>query len=115
MDAHAAIIGNLVAGLFGIGLAVPMLLGKVPRNPLYGFRTRLTLSSDEIWYPANRFAAKGLLIWGLLNLLAATLAYTLQPLPPWGRNLLILPPLSIILFMVISLIWVNKKFGHLRR
>ena len=37
-------------------LSVPMTLRRVPPNPIYGFRTRLTLSSPDIWYPANAFA-----------------------------------------------------------
>ncbi len=35
-------------------VSLPMMLGKVPPNGLYGFRTPKTLSSREIWYPANR-------------------------------------------------------------
>lgn len=49
-------------------LAIPMALGKVPPNGLYGFRTSKTLSSPEIWYPANRAA-------GGFMLAAAVLAF----------------------------------------
>lgn len=115
MDSLAAIIGNLIAGLAGIALSIPMLFDKVPRNRLYGFRTKLTLSSDEVWYPANRFAAKGLILWGLINLLAGCIALGFHPLTHAGQYLLILPPLSVLLVMVVCLIWVNKKFGHLPR
>jgi len=54
-------------------LAIPMILGRVPPNSLYGFRTSKTLSSQEIWYASNRvcgwllFAAAVLTI--LVNLL----------------------------------------------
>lgn len=37
-------------------VSVPMILGRVPPNSSYGFRTRKTLRSPEIWYPANRAA-----------------------------------------------------------
>lgn len=107
----AAILGNLIAGLFGIGLAIPLLLGRIPRNGLYGFRTPLTLSSDAVWYPANRFAARGLIIWGIINLASAALAWTARPLTAQTENLLILPPLSIILVVIISLLWLKKNFG----
>ena len=43
-------------------VSIPMILKLVPRNPYYGFRTPATLSSDELWYPANRFAGWALLI-----------------------------------------------------
>jgi uncharacterized membrane protein len=36
--------------------AVPLVLGKAPPNRFCGFRTRKTLSSPAIWYPANRIA-----------------------------------------------------------
>jgi uncharacterized membrane protein len=41
-------------GLFLIVLGLPMLAGKVKRNRWYGVRTTKTLSSDAIWYPANK-------------------------------------------------------------
>lgn len=111
MNSTFAILSTLVVGLLGVLLAIPLLLNKIPRNGLYGFRTPLTLSSDEVWYPANRFAAKGLILWGLLNLIAALLAWASQPLTPQMQDLLILPPLTIILVVLVSLIWLKKNFG----
>lgn len=34
--------------------SLPMVLGLVPPNRFFGFRTPKTLSSPEIWYSANR-------------------------------------------------------------
>ena len=42
--------------------SVPLILRWVGPNPIYGFRTPRTLSSPEIWYPANAFAGWALLI-----------------------------------------------------
>jgi len=47
-----------------IVLSIPMILGKVPRNSLYGFRTAYTLSSDEEWYRANKISGIALLVAG---------------------------------------------------
>jgi uncharacterized membrane protein len=41
--------------------AIPLVLGVIPRNRIYGFRTRRTLSDDAIWYPVNRFAGFALM------------------------------------------------------
>jgi uncharacterized membrane protein len=37
-------------------LSLPLVFGWIPRQSFYGARTAKTLSSDDIWYPANRFA-----------------------------------------------------------
>lgn len=54
-----------------IGLAIPLLQGKIKRNHWYGFRTPKTLSSDAVWYPANREAAANMLLAGIIILLTA--------------------------------------------
>jgi uncharacterized membrane protein len=43
-------------------VAVPLVLGVIPRNRLYGFRTRRTLADDALWYRVNRFAGIGIMI-----------------------------------------------------
>lgn len=45
-----------------IVMAVPLVLGKVPPNCVYGFRTRKTLSSETVWYKANKFFGVGLVL-----------------------------------------------------
>ena len=37
-------------------LSLPLIFGWIPRQSFYGARTPKTLSSDDIWYAANRFA-----------------------------------------------------------
>jgi hypothetical protein len=59
-----------------IGLAVPLIRGRVKPNAWYGFRIPLTLDNPEIWYPANRYAGRLLLVYGLV-LLAVTLGLPL--------------------------------------
>jgi uncharacterized membrane protein len=43
-------------------VAVPLVIGVIPRNRLYGFRTKKTLSDDEIWYRVNRLAGIAIMI-----------------------------------------------------
>lgn len=38
-----------------VAAAIPLVLRKVPRNPVYGYRTRSTLGSDALWYEANAY------------------------------------------------------------
>lgn len=58
-------------GLLIVLLAIPMILGKVRPNRLYGFRTRKTLSDPEIWFPANRAAGFAMVVAGLAMMIAA--------------------------------------------
>lgn len=105
-------ISLIVVGLVGIGLSIPMLLNRIPRNQVYGLRTKLTLSSDEIWYPANHFAAKLLIAWGVVNMLIAIPAFRMLPLSDKAQFLLCLPPLSIGAICLFGIRWVNKKYGR---
>jgi hypothetical protein len=57
-----------IACLVVAAVSVPMILGRVPPNCIYGFRTRRTLSNPDIWYPANRFAGCALLLAAGLSL-----------------------------------------------
>ena len=60
---------TLLIPLIIIALAVPLILEKVPRNAFYGFRTPFTMSSDEIWYYANKISGIALLLGGIFWLL----------------------------------------------
>jgi uncharacterized membrane protein len=55
-----------LTGLLLIGVSVPMLLGWVPPNRLYGFRTSKTLSDARIWYEANRLSGAAGIVAGAL-------------------------------------------------
>ena len=49
--------------------ALPMILGLLPRNWLYGMRTPYSMSSDGAWYRQNVIGGIALLVWGLVWLL----------------------------------------------
>ncbi|TAN39941.1 MAG: SdpI family protein [Nitrospirae bacterium] len=57
----------LIPAILILVASIPLVLGIVPRNRVYGIRTCKTLSDDSIWYPANRFGG-----WALI---AASLFY----------------------------------------
>jgi uncharacterized membrane protein len=43
-------------------LCLPLVLKLVPPNRFYGFRTRRTISTPDIWYRANIFSGYALMI-----------------------------------------------------
>ena len=65
MDIKLALIGYILPGL-GVVFGIPMALGMVPPNRYYGYRTRRTMASADVWYPANRIAGRCLAIAGLV-------------------------------------------------
>ena len=60
-----------ISGLVLAAVSVPLILGRIPPNGLYGFRVRKTMDHPEIWYPVNKFAGKRLLVASLLLVLVA--------------------------------------------
>lgn len=65
-------------------ICVPLILRAVPPNGVYGFRTSVTRSSSDIWYPANAFLG-----WALL-VAAVTSAGALMILPSTAKRWLLL-------------------------
>jgi uncharacterized membrane protein len=51
-------------------IAIPLMLRKVPRNFVYGFRTPATLSDDRIWYEANAYFGTRLVLASVVGALA---------------------------------------------
>ena len=68
LDLNLITIGS---GMLIVLLAIPMILGKIRPNRLYGFRTRKTLSDPDIWYLANRAAGSAMVVAGLAMMIVA--------------------------------------------
>ena len=61
-----------MTGIYGLWLplalivvSAPLVVGVVPPNWIYGFRTAKTMSSPQIWYEANRHAGANLMAAGV--------------------------------------------------
>lgn len=51
----------------------------MPRNIWYGFRTRKSLSSDEIWYAVNRGTGEDMVQAGIVLIGSSLAALALRP------------------------------------
>ena len=69
------LITILVCDIIFAIIAVPLILRKVPRNVVYGFRTRATLDNDFVWYEANAYFGKLFLISSLLSAILIVFLY----------------------------------------
>jgi SdpI/YfhL protein family len=65
------------AGLLIIGLAVPLVQGRIGRNSSYGVRFPQAFRSDDAWYAINRFGGRRMLVWALPVLAAGAVAFFL--------------------------------------
>ena len=77
----AKLLIGCVVPLLVLVLSLPMILGRVPPNSAYGFRTPKTLSSPEVWYPANRAAG-----WFMLTAMVISICFNLAlwwTFPEW--------------------------------
>lgn len=61
----------VISGALLVVLSVPMIMGKIPPNGLYGFRVKKTMENPDIWYPVNAYSGKWFLVVGLGLALAA--------------------------------------------
>lgn len=102
---------NLLGSLLIVGLSVPMIQGKVRRNALYGMRTPKTLSSDAIWYPANRYAGRALFTAGAIQA-ALTLPLLLIGLL-LGKDVF---AVALLASSLVTLGWaILQSFAYLKR
>jgi hypothetical protein len=53
-------------GFVLIGVSIPLLLGKIKMNYVYGFRIRKAFESEENWYEINSYGAKAMIRWSLV-------------------------------------------------
>lgn len=56
-------------------LSIPLILHKVPRNVVYGFRTCATLADDFVWYEANAYFGRGLVVSSFGSAAAVLMLY----------------------------------------
>lgn len=101
-----------LSGLLVVGLSIPMILGKVKPNWWYGFRTPKTLSDERIWYKANAYAGKLLLVIGLSWVVGAVV---LRYIPAIGGSFelynwayLLLVIIGLILLLILSLRYLSS-------
>jgi hypothetical protein len=92
-------------------IAVPMVLEKVPPNWIYGFRTPKTLSSPDIWYPANRAAGWYMIAASALAMLLNLAVWWMHP--DWDVGTLVGWMGGFLAFSV--LLAAGASFWYLRK
>ena len=65
-DAFIIIISFIFVGAILILLGIPLLLGKIKPNWLYGFRLPSIVRNEDIWYKINKQVGRDLIIAGVV-------------------------------------------------
>jgi len=105
MDAVAITIGIswTLAGFLCIGLAIPLVRGRVGRNSFYGVRFPQSFQSDDAWFAINRFGGKRMIAWSIPLILVGIASFFLPLKSRTGLALALgFAPLVFILIPVIE-------------
>jgi hypothetical protein len=66
-------------GFILIGVSIPLLLGKIKMNYVYGFRIRKAFESEENWYAINSYGAKALICWSAVLMAIGIACLYIEP------------------------------------
>ena len=110
MEKFYMMLGYALTGLVLMGISIPMIQRKVRPNPWYGLRTPKTLSSPNIWYPANEYCGVMLMLAGGVMAVASLV---LLFVPFLSRDSYAFAQLAVVM---ISLIFaVVKSFQYVKK
>lgn len=100
----------VVFGLLLAGLALPLLLDKVPPNGWYGFRMPSTLYNPDLWYKVNRYMARWLLLSGIATVAGAVALFFAPDLSEDAYAWL-----CLLIFALPFAVGMTLSFRYLRR
>ena len=107
-----AVIEHIVSSVFSFlvpcaiiaVVSIPLMVGVVPPNRFYGFRTRQTLANREVWFRANRFAGWALFIASVTS----AIVFAVHPEYASGRSIV-----GLVVFLVPLVAALVASFAYL--
>ncbi len=66
-------------GFILFAVSVPLYLGKIKMNYVYGFRIRKASESEENWYLINRYGAKAVMCWSVVIMTIGIACLCIEP------------------------------------
>jgi hypothetical protein len=79
-------VGFLVVGLLFILTSIPLRLGKIPPNGLYGIRIPKAFESTELWYKVNAAGGGSMILYGAIILLVGAVLFIVSTWVPVDFN-----------------------------
>lgn len=105
------VLTSLGLALLFLFLGIPLMLGKVKRNSLYGARFPATMADDRVWDVVNRktgflFVAGGA-VAGIVDLLAIAGVFT--------RDVALYVTGALVVYILIGSVWLWHYSEHVAR
>ena len=100
----------ILEGLLLMLVARPMIKRRIGPNHFYGFRTPKTLSSPDIWYPANEFSGRRLFAAGAVITLFSLLLAPLNLFGSAGQGIYSGIMVAIMLVSVIGALIASFRY-----
>lgn len=94
---------HLIASLFVIGAAIPLIRGRVKRNYWYGIRIRQAFKSEERWRDINQYGGRLFLVWGVIIAAFGVIGLTLRREAWVTYNAVALVPILGGLLVIVAL------------
>ena len=66
-------------GFIVIAVSIPLYLGKIKMNWVYGFRIRKAFESEDNWYTINSYGAKLLMYWAVCVMIIGIVCLFIAP------------------------------------
>ncbi len=99
-------------GLLLAALAIPLMQRRIKPNGWYGFRTPSTLRNPDLWYDANAYSGRLLIVYGAVIVISAILAALIPDITVDGYSMVMLVVtmlgISILLFLCWSFLRTYK-------
>ncbi len=104
-------IRSIIGTLIIMGVCIPLIMGKIPPNGLYGFRTAKSVSDPKIWYAINRYLGWALLLAESISLIC----YLALSYVPGLAFLHSDSQINFLIFLVPAVIAVVISILHLKK
>lgn len=111
MDGQHIILGvsNIFTGLLIILICIPLVMGKVSMNKLYGVRFKKSYESEENWYKINAYGGRQMITWSIPIVLIGLISFFLSLKgKPVLTTLIACAPLIILIPAFTSYLYARK-------
>lgn len=102
-------IAGIIISILLIILALIMYLTKVTINKYFGYRTKLSFSSNESWTWCNDTFSKLIFIFGPITLIAHIIIFTLTIIYDWFFIWTIFTFIISIIYLIPLIIFIEIK------